>query len=75
MGVQWRSAKDAWGHRLMLARDPGFSNLLLDQLSQGAAYWLPLPAPGTYYLAVDALYEASSGVRSSVYRIQVPRHP
>ncbi|MEJ2464407.1 MAG: FecR domain-containing protein [Candidatus Thiodiazotropha sp.] len=74
-GVTWQPAPDAWGHRLLLARDPGFSRLLLDQLSQANAYWLPLPEPGTYYLAVDALYDASEGVRSTVYRIQVPGYP
>ncbi len=70
--VSWRRAEGAWTHRLLLSRDPGFHRRLFDQLSQGNRYRLPLPPPGTYFLAVEALYEADGGVRSNVYRIEVP---
>ncbi len=70
--VSWRPAEGAWAHRLVLARDPGFRLRLLDQLSQGDHYRLALPPPGTYFLAVEALYEANGGARSKVYRIEVP---
>lgn len=70
--VRWEPGQDAWAHRLMLAGDAGFSSLLLDQLSQNHSYRLALPPPGTYYLAVDALSGATTGVRSQVYRIVVP---
>ncbi len=74
LGVAWQPAEGAWTHRLMLAGDPSFDSPLLEQLSQGAYCWLPLPPPGTYYLAVDALFEAASGTRSTVYRLEVPGH-
>jgi hypothetical protein len=56
----------------MLAHDPGFKFLLLDRMSQATSYWLPLPPPGTYYLAVDALFEVADGSRSPIYRLEVP---
>ncbi len=70
--VQWVGLEEAWSHRLMLARDPGFNHLLLDQLARGSRYLLPLPPPGRYYLAVEAQLEASGGPRSQVYLIDLP---
>ena len=72
LGVSWRASEGAWSHRVMLARDPGFTVLLLEQLSQSDHCWLPMPPPGTYYLAVEALFDAAEGPRSDVYRIEVP---
>ena len=70
--VQWRALEGAWSHRLMLARDPGFKHLLLDQLTRNSHYLLPLPPPGRYYLAVEAQLDASGGPRSKVYVIDSP---
>jgi hypothetical protein len=73
--VKWQPVEGAWVHRLMLARDPGFNHLLLDQLSSGSSYRLRLPSAGQYYLAVDALLDATGGERSQIYRIEVPWRP
>lgn len=70
--VQWQGLEGAWSHRLMLARDPGFKHLLLDQLTRHSHYLLPLPPPGRYYLAVEAQLKASGGPRSQVYVIDSP---
>ena len=73
--VQWQPLETAWSHRLMLARDPALTHLLLDQLTRGNHYLLPLPPPGRYYLAVEAQVEAAGGPRSRVYQIDLPGHP
>jgi hypothetical protein len=70
--VRWEPLDDAWSHRLMLARDPAFNHLLLDQLTRSNHYLLPQPPPGRYYLAVEAQVEASGGPRSQVYLINLP---
>ena len=70
--VQWQALEGAWSHRLMLARDPGFKHLLLDQLTRNSHYLLPLPPPGRYYLAVEAQLDESGGPRSQVYVIDSP---
>ncbi len=72
MGLAWQPAEGAWSHRVMLARDPSFDAPLLEQLSPSTHCWLPLPPPGTYFLAVDALFKATSGTRSTIYRVEVP---
>jgi hypothetical protein len=70
--VQWEPLDGAWSHRLVLARDPELKHLLLDQLTRTSHYLLPMPPPGSYYLAVEAQVEASGGPWSRIYRIELP---
>jgi hypothetical protein len=73
LGLRWQPVAGAWTHRLILARDPALRDILFEQLSQAAAYWIPTPPPGRYYLAVEALFDAPEAVtRSTLYRIEIP---
>jgi len=73
LGVRWQPAAGAWAHRLILARDPALRQQVMEQLGASSASWLPLPPPGRYYLAVEALFDtAAETTRSRVYRIEIP---
>lgn len=73
MGISWQAAEGAWAHRLVLARDANLQQVILEQLGQRSEAWLPMPPPGRYYLAVEALFDtASSTTRSRIYRIEIP---
>lgn len=73
LGVHWQPVAGAWAHRLILARDPALKQVVLEQLGQSSGGWLPLPPPGRYYLAVEALFDtAPDTTRSRLYRIEIP---
>ena len=73
IGVHWQPVAGAWTHRLILARDPALHDSLFEQLSQGSSYWIPMPPPGRYYLAVEALFDApDAAARSTVYLVEIP---
>lgn len=73
LGLRWQPAAGAWAHRLVLARDAALQTIIMEQLGQSEAAWLPLPPPGRYYLAVEALFPTpASATRSRIYRIEIP---
>jgi hypothetical protein len=71
--VNWQPAEGAWSHRLLLAGEPEFESLIFDQLTQAGEAQIPLPPPGVYYLAVEALFDGSApATRSQAYRLVIP---
>ncbi|MCU7842703.1 MAG: FecR domain-containing protein [Candidatus Thiodiazotropha sp. (ex Monitilora ramsayi)] len=73
LNLHWQPADDAWSHRLILARDAELKVLVFDQLTQAVGALLPVPQPGQYFIAVEALFnDAESTSRSQIYRLEVP---
>lgn len=74
--VNWQPAEGAWSHRLLFAAEPEFQSLIFEQLTQAREAQLPLPPPGVYYLAVEALVDDSApAIRSQAYRLVIPAWP
>lgn len=61
-------------YRLQLARDPAFTQLVLDETTDQTSWLLPAPAPGTYHLRVQSL---SAGGQAGAFGppqvLEVPR--
>jgi hypothetical protein len=71
--VNWQPAEGAWSHRLLFARELEFESLIFEQLTQASGAQIPLPPPGVYYLAVEALMDDSTpAIRSQAYRLVIP---
>ncbi len=71
--VNWQPAEGAWSHRLLFAGEPEFESLIFEQLTQAGGTQIPLPPPGVYYLAVEALFDGSApATRSQAYRLVIP---
>jgi hypothetical protein len=71
--VNWQPAEGAWSYRLLFAAEPEFHSLIFEQLTQAGEAQLPLPPPGVYYLAVEALFDDSApAIRSQAYRLVIP---
>jgi hypothetical protein len=71
--VNWQPAEGAWSHRLLFAREVEFESLIFEQLTQASGSQIPLPPPGVYYLAVEALFDGSApAIRSQAYRLVIP---
>ncbi|MEN8177298.1 MAG: FecR domain-containing protein [Pseudomonadota bacterium] len=73
MTFSWSQVEDAWGYRLLIARDASFQNPLFERIGMASRLRLPLYWQGRLFVRVDALFETDPPEsHSGVYRIELP---
>lgn len=73
--IRWRAAPgEGVRYRLQLARDAGFTQLVLDETTTETSWLLPAPAAGTYHLRVQAIAAGGQpGPFGPAQMLEVPR--
>ena len=73
MAFNWSRVEDAWGYRLLIARDSTFREPLFERTGQITGSRLPFYWGGRLFVRVDALFKAApTESHSGVYRIELP---
>ncbi|MEN8166963.1 MAG: FecR domain-containing protein [Pseudomonadota bacterium] len=73
MEFRWSRVADAWGYRLLLARDTDFQDPLFERIGSNPRLVIPIYWQGRLYVRVDALFKAEDQEsHSGLYRIELP---
>ncbi len=73
MDLSWSRVEDAWGYRLMIARDVSFQAPMFERIGMTTHLRLPIYWQGRLFVRVDALFESDPPEsHSGVYRIELP---
>jgi hypothetical protein len=73
---RWRASEPSASYEFQLARDQGFSDVMLTQTVPQAEITLPRPAAGTYYVHARTLApDGSASAYASAQRVDIPDKP